>query len=285
MVKNQNIVIKKVKKVQGGGHHGGAWKVAYADFVTAMMAFFLLLWLISVSSNDTLRGIAEYFTPTESISDKAGLGFDGGSDANIDKGISAPNAAASSLIYGSPSKGHRADAARLTTNMSEVEKEHFLSVMNTIQENKELKSYSDNLQMDITEEGLRIQIMDSDNRPMFKPNTAQLQPYMEKIIVVISKIVAGQPNYISISGHTASVKDPASAKGLDFWQISADRANETRKFMMDNLIDKNQVVRIVGRADREPFDPKDPYGVKNIRIGIILLNEKSVSNFQRAAPE
>ena len=140
MAKNQQIIIKKVKKVVVGGHHGGAWKVAYADFVTAMMAFFLLLWLISVSDKATLQGVAQYFTPTESISDKAGLGFDGGADANLEEGVRAPNAASSSLIYGSPSKGHRVDAARLPSNMTDVEKDHFISIMNSIQQNSELKN-------------------------------------------------------------------------------------------------------------------------------------------------
>lgn len=283
MAKQQQIIIKKVKKVQGGGHHGGAWKVAYADFVTPMMAFFLLLWLISVSDKATLQGVAQYFTPTESISDKAGLGFDGGADANIEKGTGAPNAASSSLIYGSPSKGHRVDSARMPSNMSDIERDHFISIMNSIQQSSELKSFSDNIQIDITNEGLRIQIMDSDNRPMFKPNTADLQPYMEKIITIIAKMVSTQPNYISISGHTASVK-AGSDTGIDFWNISADRANEVRKFMTQKLIDKGQVVKIIGLSDREPFDPKDPFGIKNIRVGITLLNEASITAYQKSVP-
>ncbi|MBY0533723.1 MAG: OmpA family protein [Rickettsiaceae bacterium] len=283
MAKQQQIIIKKIKKVQGGGHHGGAWKVAYADFVTAMMAFFLLLWLISVSDKATLQGVAQYFTPTESISDKAGLGFDGGADANIEKGTGAPNAASSSLIYGSPSKGHRVDSARMPSNMSDIERDHFISIMNSIQQSSELKSFSDNIQIDITNEGLRIQIMDSDNRPMFKPNTADLQPYMEKIITIIAKMVSTQPNYISISGHTASVK-AGSDTGIDFWNISADRANEVRKFMTQKLIDKGQVVKIIGLSDREPFDPKDPFGIKNIRVGITLLNEASITAYQKSVP-
>ena len=248
------------------------------------MAFFLLLWLVSVSSDSTLQGVAQYFTPTESISDKAGLGFDGGADTNIEKGIGAENAASSSLIYGSPSKGHRVDSARKPSNMTEVEKDHFISIMNSIQQNSDLKTYSDNLQMDITNEGLRIQIVDSDNRPMFKPNTSELQPYMEKIITVIGKIVSNQPNYISISGHTASIKDSNLSNSLDFWKISSERANEVRKFMIKQLIDKKQVIKIIGRADREPFDYRDPYSVQNIRVGITLLNEESISDYQKSAP-
>ena len=281
MAKNQTIIIKKVKKVEEGGHHGGAWKVAYADFVTAMMAFFLLLWLISVSDKATLQGVAQYFTPTESISDKAGLGFDGGADANMEEGVGAPNAASSSLIYGSPSKGHRVDQARMPSNMSDVERDHFISIMNNIQQNTQLQKFSDNLHIDITNEGLRIQIMDSDNRPMFKPNTSELQPYMEKIINVIGKMIRNQPNYISISGHTARIKAGESS-GVDFWTISSERANEVRKYMSKKLIDKGQVVKIVGKSDKEPFDPKDPYSVRNIRVGVTLLNKASVSAYQKS---
>lgn len=284
MVKNQQIIIRKVKKIQSGRHHGGAWKVAYADFVTAMMAFFLLLWLVSVSDKATLQGIAQYFTPTESISDKAGLGFDGGTDANLEDGAAAPNSASSSLIYGSPSKGHRVDSARLPSNMSDAEKDHFLSIMNSMMQNEVLQKYSDNLHLDITNEGLRIQIMDSDNRPLFKPNTAEIQPYMKKIINIISRMVSGQPNYISISGHTASVREPDRVPGIDYWNISAERANEIRKYMSKELIDKRQVVKILGKADREPFDEKDPYSVKNIRVGITLLNDESISKFQKSLP-
>lgn len=282
---NPIIIIKRIKRIQVSGRHGGSWKVAYADFVTAMMAFFLLLWLLSVASESTLQGVAQYFTPTESISDKAGLGFDGGTETNIEKGIGAENAASSSLIYGSPSKGHRVDAARKPSNLSDVEKDHFISIMNSIQQNSDLKDFADNLQMDITNEGLRIQIVDSDNRPMFAPNTAELQPYMEKIIAVIGKIVASQPNYISVSGHTASIKQGNLTNSLDFWKISFDRANEVRKFMVKQLIDKKQVVKVIGRSDREPFDYKDPYSVQNIRVGITLLNEESISDYQKSAPD
>ncbi len=282
---NTVIVIRKIKKIQAYKKPSGSWKVAYADFVTAMMAFFLLLWLLSVSSESTVEGVAKYFTPMESISDKAGLGFDGGTETNVEEGIGAENSSSSSLIYGSPSKGHRVDPARKSSNMTDVEKDHFISIMNSIDQNSDLKPYSDNLQMDITNEGLRIQIIDSDNRPMFKPNTSELQPYMEKIISVIGKIVSNQPNYVSISGHTASIKDiNLSNNALDLWQISADRANEVRKFMVKKLIDKKQVVKIIGRADREPFDYKNPYGVQNIRVGITLLNENSISDHQKSIP-
>lgn len=285
MTEKNITIIKKIKKIEGGGHHGGAWKVAYADFVTAMMAFFLLLWLLSVSSEQTLRGVSEYFTPTEAISDKAGLGFDGGTEANIEDGVGARNAASSSLIYGSPTKGHRVDAARDPSNMSEIERDHFISIMNSIQSDAEMQEFTDNVHIDITNEGLRIQIMDSNNRPMFKPNTSELQPYMQKILKVVGRMIKNQPNYVSISGHTASIKNPAIAAGIDFWQVSSERANEVRKYMSQKILSDSQVVKIIGRSDREPFDSKDPYGVKNIRVAITLLNDRSISSFEKSAPD
>lgn len=282
MAKDKQPIIKKIKKIQGG-HHGGAWKVAYADFVTAMMAFFLLLWLISVSDKATLQGIAQYFTPTESVSDKAGLGMEGGIDSNAKEGAGAPHISASSLIYGAPSQGQRTTEDKLKTNMTDKERKHFMSIMNDIEKSSELQSFAENIVVDLTEEGLRIQILDSNNRPMFKPNSAELQPYMEKIINVIGKMISLQPNYISISGHTASVKNGQEVN-IDFWDISSSRANEVRKYMSNKIIDKNQVAKIIGKADKEPFDPKDPYGVKNMRIGITLLNQESLSNYQKSLP-
>lgn len=278
-----SIIIKKIKKIQGG-HHGGAWKVAYADFVTAMMAFFLLLWLISVSDKATLKGVAQYFTPTESVSDKAGLGMSGGIDTNAKEGVGAPHVSASSLIYGAPTQGQKSTVDNLKTNMSEKDRQHFMSIMSTIEQSTELQGFAENIALDITNEGLRIQIMDSNNRPMFKPNTSELQPYMEKIINVIGKMISMQPNYIAISGHTASVKN-GEGKNIDFWDVSSSRANEVRKFMSNKLIDKNQVVKITGKADKEPFDPRDPYGVKNMRIGITLLNQDSISDYQKSLPD
>jgi chemotaxis protein MotB len=260
------------------------WKVAYADFITAMMAFFLLLWLLSVTPEKTLKGVAEYFTSTNAISDKVGLGFEGGAYANIDDGNGAPHSASSSLIYGSPSRGRRIDQASKNNMMTDIEKEYFLTTISNIQQNVELKDFSDNINMAVTKDGLQIQIMDSDNRPMFKPNTSELQPYMRKILTVIGKLIKDQPNYISISGHTASVQN-VGKNSFDYWNLSAQRANEVRKFLTTCLIKDDQVARIVGMANKEPFDYNNPYSPKNIRVGITLLNNRSISHFQQSAPD
>lgn len=278
------IIRKKSKRAKPVLIKSGTWKVAYADFITAMMAFFMLLWLLSVTPENTLRGVAKYFTQSNAASDRIGLGFDGGADANLEEGTNAPNAASSSLIYGSPSRGRRIEQAAQSGMMTNLDKEHFIEVMNNIQKNVELSSFSDNINVDVTNEGLRIQIMDSDNRPMFKPNTHELQPYMNKILTVVGKLLRNQPNYISISGHTASIKN--ASQDNDYWGMSSLRANEVRKFLVtNNLLNNKQVVRIVGKADTEPFDIENIYGPKNIRVSITLLNNSSVSKFQQAAPE
>ncbi len=260
------------------------WKVAYADFITAMMAFFLLLWLLSVTPEDTLKGVAKYFTPTSSQYDKNGVGYDGGSNPNVNDGILSNYNASSSLVYGSPSRGRKINQANKSDQMSDLEKDQFINIMNNIQQNIELKDFADNLNVDVTNEGLRIQIMDSDSRPMFKPNTLELQPYMSKILTVISKMIRNQPNYIAISGHTASTKD-SSKNNMDYWSLSSLRANEVRKFMTNNLIKNDQVAKIVGMANTEPFDPRDQYSAKNIRVTITLLNNASVSKFQQSVPD
>ena len=266
--------------------YNGMWKVAYADFITAMMAFFLLMWLLSITSDETLKGVAKYFTPTTSVSDKAGLGFEGGVDANIDDGIGAPHSAANSLIYGSPSKNRRKiNANDKSAMIADAEQQKFLAIISNIQQNPELQDLSDNINVAVSDEGLRIQIMDSDNRPMFKPNTYELQPYMNRILTIIGKMIKNQPNYIAISGHTASVEGKnTKLQYVDAWNISSQRANEVRKFLTANLIDDYQVVKIVGMADREPFDFQDQYSVKNIRVSITLLNNASLSPFQQSAP-
>lgn len=287
MAKNHTVVVFKNKKHahNHNSHRGGMWKVAYADFITAMMAFFLLLWLLSVAPENTLKGVAKYFTPTVSVSDRAGLGFEGGADSNVTDGIAANNIASSSLIFGSPSRGRKVDQSSNSSMMTDLDKEKFISVMSKIQHDAELKNFADNISVDITNDGLRIQVMDSENRAMFKKNTDILEPYMIKILDIIGKLVKDQPNYISISGHTASVstKDGDNVD-YDSWSLSASRANSVRKFLTANTIKSEQVDRIIGKADKEPFDVNDRYSTKNIRIGITLLNNKSIVKSQQSTP-
>jgi chemotaxis protein MotB len=280
---NKNIIIVKKVKKGHAGHHGGMWKVAYADFVTAMMAFFLLMWLIGATPKENLDGIAKYFTPTNARRQDKGLGFDGGADPNIQEGVYSPNSAASSLVYGSPINGPHMVQAELNRQIVDSEKRSFVNIMNSIQR-KLSTEIADHVVFDISPEGIRIQIMDSDNRPMFKSGTDEMQPYMIKILSILGESLKNQPNHISISGHTATSKNPIVTSDVDYWKLSALRANKVRGFLSDTL-KPDQVIRIIGKADKEPFDHRDPYGTKNIRIAITLLTNKQVDKGQQVAPD
>lgn len=280
------IIRKKRKKSTSAYHAHAAWKVAYADFVTAMMAFFLLMWLISVSSETTLQGVAEYFAPTESANSDMGIGVDGGTDTSVDTKIGALIKASSSLVTGSPTKGHRIKPTATNSSINALEKQHFLNVMNSITQSAEMQPYTDHLEMNIADDGLHIEITDTNNRSMFKLNSAELESYMKKILNIVGKMIKDQPNYIAITGHTASTpEDIVNLKeNIDFWDISAKRANEVRKYLTKSLINPHQVAKIVGKADTDPLDTKEPYSVKNIRIGITLLNDRSIAIHQKSAP-
>lgn len=280
--KNSVIVVKKIHKGHGEGHHGGMWKVAYADFVTAMMAFFLLMWLIGATPKENLQGIAKYFTPTVSRRQDKGLGFDGGTNPNMQEGVYAPHSSSTSLVYGSPLNGPHMVQAELNRQIVDEDKRSFVSIMNNIQKHVS-REIADHIAMDVTAEGLRIQVMDSDNRPMFKPGTDEMQPYMFKILDMLGGLLKEQPHYLSISGHTASFRNPADAEGIDYWRISVLRANEVRQYM-SNLLKPGQVIRLLGKADKDPYDYRNPYNVKNIRITITLLTNGQLDKSQQVAP-
>jgi len=270
----QIIYITKKKRRDEGPAHAGMWKVAYADFITAMMCFFLLMWLISTTPKDKLEGLAQYFATKSSKSQ--GTGNEEGKDRGIAK-KSQPkqllNSSAGEQVFDT-------DKANL---VSAEEKQSFINTMNTVKKDKTLQEFAENIVWDITSEGLRIQITDTNNRPMFKPNTSSLAPYMKRILDAVAGMIQPYPNYISITGHTASVMNP-DQNMLDPWQLSALRANEVRKFLNPSL-KADQVVRIMGKADKEPMTPGDPFNSQNARITITLLTNGSVSKFQQSVPE
>jgi chemotaxis protein MotB len=269
-------VIYVTKKKRGGDGHGhaGMWKVAYADFITAMMCFFLLMWLISTTPKDKLEGLAQYFA-TKSSKLK-GTGDEEGRERGIAK-KSQPqqllNSSAGEQVFDS-------DKFNL---VSAEEKQSFVNTMNTVKKDNTLQEFAENIVWDITSEGLRIQITDTNNRPMFKPNTYELASYMKQILNAVSSMISSYPNYISIAGHTASVVNPGRSQ-IDYWELSSLRANEVRKFLSSSL-KPDQVVRIMGKADKEPMSSTDPFNSQNARITITLLSNGSVSKFQQSVPE
>jgi chemotaxis protein MotB len=282
------IIIKKVKKV-AGGHHGGAWKVAYADFVTAMMAFFLLLWLLTVSDKVVLQGLADFFTPSNAtMSNSSGSGSILAGTALEAEG--AKNQATVELQ--SPqesttdsSKEESSNASTMKSGqnwqskmpekpeaaMLQAERE----IMIAIQETPEMSKYKDHMLLEQTPDGLRIQLIDRDQRPMFRLGTAELFAFSARLIATVGRAVARMPNRVALYGHT----DSAGANSVtDYgnWELSADRANSARRVLAASGVSGDRFAEVVGKASTDPLYPDDPMRPENRRLSILLMQEAPV---------
>jgi chemotaxis protein MotB len=286
------ILIKKIKKVSGGGHHGGAWKVAYADFVTAMMAFFLLMWLINTTDPEQKRGIAEYFAPasvSDSTSGSGGLlggtalGQDGSKaagsmsvteqlapqappDAPTDSG-SSPNVASAS------DEALKAEVARREAEEFQSAAE---SLRQAMQRMPELAELSKQLIIDQTPEGLRIQLVDQEGRSMFEQNSARPNARAQVLLRAVAGVINRLPNRVSISGHTSSVAGSGRASVASDWPLSANRADASRAILQQAGVDPDRVYSVAGKAGSDPLYPDDPSLAGNRRIAIVLLREAPV---------
>ncbi len=263
--KQQPIIVKKIKK-GGGGHHGGAWKVAYADFVTAMMAFFLLMWLLGNTNEATREGIAEQF----SNPDAAIVGPGGASTSMIDFGgaMDVPRS------EGEP-QNVKASEEQLADEIQEQAKldELMRDILEQIESNPTLKDFKDQLKLDITSEGLRIQIVDAEKRPMFDLGSARLKAYTKEILHVLAKTIDQVPNHISVTGHTDAARFyPDEEREYSNWELSADRANAARRELFYGGLKEEKTGRVVGLADSVLFDKENPLAAVNRRISIIVLN-------------
>lgn len=280
------IIIKKVYKKGHGGHHGGAWKIAYADFVTAMMAFFLLMWLISTVDKNKLRGVAEYFTPTVGLQGLSGIGLESGLYPQNKKGALSPQNSEVNKSLGAPKSGPADIEHDKKGLVSDSVNQEYISIMNNLEKaingSSELNKFAENIVLQLTPEGLEIQVMDSYNRSVFKPNGSEIQPYMHKFLKAIGDIIKSIPNYISVEGH---VYDVAGTENLNRWEVSISRANEIRKYFTNNLIKKDQIIRVIGKSDKEPFDLRNPSDPRNSRVVLLLLNPASIKNNLKPVPE
>ncbi|MFZ6766228.1 flagellar motor protein MotB [Undibacterium sp. Di26W] len=272
------IIVKRIKKV-AGGHHGGAWKIAYADFVTAMMAFFLLMWLLGSTAKGSLNGIAEYFQTPLKVAMAGGDGS--GDSSSVIKGGGKDLSARE----GQNRKGE-VDAQKKTYNLqaaeaalAKVEADRLKGLKTkieaAIESNPTLKQYKKQLLLDITTEGLRIQMVDEQNRPMFALAKADLQPYTREILHEIGKALNDVPNRISLSGHTDAAAYGSGEKGYSNWELSADRANASRRELIYGGMDETKVLRVVGLSSSVLFDKQDPLNPINRRISIIVMNKKA----------
>ena len=277
----QRPIIIRRKTQAGGGHHGGAWKIAYADFVTAMMAFFLLMWLLGSTTKADLQGIAEYFQNPLRTSDSGGSGTGdarsvipgGGTDLTRQKGQVRKGETPA------PPRGKEADleAARAQLEREEAQRLRGLKAKleALIESNPVLKQFRRQLLIDITSEGLRIQIVDEQNRPMFASGRAELQPYTREILREIATVLNEVEHRIGLSGHTDAASYAGGEKGYSNWELSADRANASRRELIVGGLNEGKVLRVVGLSSAVLFQQADPVAAINRRISIVVLNRKT----------
>ncbi|OYY95969.1 MAG: flagellar motor protein MotB [Hydrogenophilales bacterium 28-61-23] len=271
------IVIKRIKKVSGGAH-GGAWKIAYADFVTAMMAFFLLMWLLGGTSKAKQEGISEYFKTPLKVALAGGEGS--GDSSSIIKGGGTDLTRSVGQVKRGDVESTRAinlDASRAKKEQEESQrlKEIKDKLEKAVANNPKMKQFKNQLKIDITSEGLRIQIVDDKNRPMFDSGGAVMKSYTRDILREIGKTLNELPNRISLSGHTDAVAYAGGDAGYSNWELSADRANASRRELVAGGLEDGKVLRVVGLGSAIPFDKNDPNSPINRRISIIVMNKKA----------
>ncbi len=281
------IIVKKIKKA-AHGHHGGAWKIAYADFVTAMMSFFLLMWLLGASSDAQLEGIAEYFkTPLKvalmggnMVGTSDALIKGGGKDLTKKQGQVKP-------VDGPKGKQKVVDIKDVkealkkeeTAKLEELKKK----IEKAIEDSPTLSKFKNQLLLDITSDGLRVQIVDEKNRPMFNSSKAELQPYAKQILQELGQMFNGVTNKISLSGHTDATPYPNGEKSYSNWELSADRANASRRELVAGGMDETKLLRVVGLSSASLFDKENPLNPTNRRISIIIMNKQAEENVLKDA--
>ena len=290
-------MVKKVKKIIAAGHHGGAWKVAYADFVTAMMAFFLLMWLINTTSPQQKRGIADYFAPASVSQSTSGSGGILSGTALGDAGVKSNGSAAaieqlapeappnatkdagqSSKAAGGAQDLNSASEQALKDALAKREESEFESAAQSLrqamQSMPELAELSKQVLIDKTPEGLRIQLVDQEGRSMFDPGSTRPNERGKVLLRAVAKIAQKLPNRITVAGHTSANSDGSKTAGD--WQLSSGRADSSRQIMQEAGIDPDRIYQVSGKAASDPLFPDDPTLPGNRRIAIILLHDKPV---------
>jgi len=282
--KLQPIIIKKVKK---GGHaaHGGAWKIAYADFVTAMMAFFLLMWLLGSTTDGDKKGIADYFASPLKVSMMGGSGSGdassvvkgGGTDFTRTHGqvkngdVTAQRR--SLQLKALKAEQRRAEAARLEVLKDKVE--------NVLASNPKLAALKSQIRLEMTRDGLRIQIIDEQNRAMFDSGSAVVKPYMRELLREIGGVLAEVPNRLTLEGHTDAQPFGAGERGYSNWELSSDRANASRRELDAGGLPEDRVLLVQGLASSMLFEHADPLSPVNRRISILVMNRDAEDRLLR----
>ncbi|MDD5295633.1 MAG: flagellar motor protein MotB [Rhodocyclaceae bacterium] len=274
----QPIIVKRIKK-GGGGHHGGAWKIAYADFVTAMMAFFLLMWLLGSTAKGDLQGIAEHFQTPLKIAMAGGSGS--GDSSSVIKGGGKDL----TRTTGNTKNGDiEAEKKRLNLQALKAEREAQekqtlegikAKIEKLVEDSPNLRQFKSQMLLDITSEGLRIQVVDEKNRAMFDTASADLKPYTRDILRAIGKALNGVPNHISLAGHTDATPYAGGDRGFGNWELSTARANASRRELIAGGLDEGKPIRVVGLASTVLFNKADPGDPMNRRISIVVLNKQA----------
>lgn len=286
--KLQPIIVKRIKK-GGHGAHGGAWKIAYADFVTAMMAFFLLMWLLGSTTEGDKKGIADYFNSPLKVSMFGGSGSGdsssvikgGGADLSRTTGqvkngeVEAPKRALN--LQALKNEQRRAEAARLAALKEKVEE--------VLASNPKLAAMKSQIRLDMTPDGLRIQIVDENARPMFDSGSAVVKPYMRDLLQQIGSVLAEVPNRLTLEGHTDAQPFAAGERGYSNWELSSDRANASRRELITGGLPDDRVLRVQGLASSNLFDREQPGSPANRRISIIVMNRDAEERFFRPGVE
>ena len=276
--KHQAIIVKRIKKVSGG-HHGGAWKIAYADFVTAMMAFFLLMWLLGSTTKGEQQGIADYFSTPLKVALQGGTGS-GDASSVVSGGGKDLTRTAGAKARGdidAPKKTYNLQALRAELERQEGEKLAALQakVEGVISNNPKLSEFRSQIRIDMTSEGLRIQIVDDLNRPMFDSGSAHVKDYMRDILQEMGRVLNEVDNRVSLSGHTDTAPYGNGVKGYSNWELSADRANASRRELLAGGLVEDKIVRVLGLAASVPIDNQDPAAAVNRRIAIIVMKKEA----------
>src|SRR5476649_1811748 len=270
------VVVRKKKSKHGGGHHGGSWKIAYADFMTAMMAFFLVMWLISISSPKELVQIAEYFRTPLAVaitngprSSDATSPIPGGGDDPTQQ-----DGEVHKMIQSQGDMRETGDLQRLQEKLEQM-----------LISDPRLKDLRPHLMINLTEEGLRIQIIDSQNRPMFQLGSATVEPYMRYILRAIAPVLDDFPNKISLAGHTDDMPYAMGERGYSNWELSTDRANASRREMIVGGLSEGKVLRVMGMGSTMQLKNHPSGDAINRRISILVLNKHAEQAIERENSE
>jgi chemotaxis protein MotB len=276
------IVIKRIKK-GGHGAHGAAWKIAYADFVTAMMAFFLLMWLLGSTTKGDLKGISEYFQSPLQVSLSGG---DGSGDSNsvVTGGGEDLTRSAGAVKRGEiQARKHRINEIQ---KKERARMEDLARLLNqAIDTNEKIAQFKNQIRVEITPDGLRIQIVDDFKRPMFDIGSARVKDYMRDILREFGQVLNEVDSKIVLTGHTDSAQYASGDKSYSNWELSADRANASRRELIAGGIDAQKIVRVVGLADSSLLDKDNPMNPLNRRISIIVLNKLAEERMLQAGGE